>query len=210
VRAATLFFLATVACSKPSIEEAQSEAYAAAYVAINSKRPDSMAKFVSAIGVPPSECRLGDGDGSEREAACLCTWRFLTKEGPKEITAGASYEDERNSQPDSVAMTTHDGGVFNMAPDEAERAFRSGQYGVMKTNGRIPVEGSDGVVGTAERQHLEDVLNGGGHLVSPRRLRGAELDARYTKWTAQQRIGACVGSAGKVVGAKLGETEIMF
>ncbi len=206
--------LAAVARSKPpSVEESQQQMYAAAFVAINAKHPATIREFARVVGVPPSDCSLGPADTLAWDALCLCTWRFLTKDGPKEITAGALYEDERVAQPGTVDVIepgARDGGVLPMKPDDAEAAFRSGRYSVVASGGRARIQGSDGTIGTVEASELQAALVGGGHLVSARSFVGATLDNKYAKWPVQQRIDACTSSAGRVLGASVGETDILF
>ena len=107
VRSAALVWLVlAAACTSygKTVEDEQQEAYARAYVALIAKHPDALADLSRNVGARPSSCDLAYGGAAVPAAVCACTWRFLTKEGAKEITATAMFRDPRDSEVDTVTM----------------------------------------------------------------------------------------------------------
>jgi hypothetical protein len=190
---------AVVACSKPSssgsMDDAAREPYALAVAALNADHPRTLPDLDRAIGTPPVGCELGD-------ATCVCTWRFMTKEGVKEVAAAASFADARTLEPETVLMVARDGNPLELAPDVAESGYRAGQYRA-SVEGRVPVSTGGGRIDTVRSEDLTKLLNSGGHLVSRRALMAAELEEEYKTWTAPQRLAACLSQPAAVRLVKL-------
>ena len=196
-RAPGLLIVVMSACSRPSAsnDNQQREAYARAVATLTTDHPGSLPEFARAVGARPAECELG-------RATCECTWRFITAEGVKEIAANASFVDARTSEPETVSMSGRDGSPLDLPPDDAERGYRSGEYNA-PTNGRVPVSTAGGEIVTVASEELTEFLNTGGHLVSRRALKAAELEKKYASWTELQRLDACTSQPGSVWRVKL-------
>jgi hypothetical protein len=114
----------------------------------------------------------------------------------------ASFADARTAEPETVAMIARGNGPVELPPDEAERGYRAGLYNA-PPNERLPVSTAGGGIITIASEGLTEFLNGGGHLVSRRALKAAELEKTYSAWTARQRLEACVSQPAPVLRVKL-------
>ena len=192
--AACLFVAAVAACSRSSAPASRGDvgggAYARASASLDAEHPATLPEVARVLGRRPESCDLGD-------ATCVCTWRFLTKEGMKEIGAAASFADARTFEPETVLMVGRDGSPLDLPPDEAERGYRAGEYRA-PVSGRVPVATAGGRVDTVGPEDLSALLNGGGHLVSRRALKAAELEKGYESWTAARRLDACLAQPAQV------------
>jgi hypothetical protein len=187
-----LLVAAASACSKPSAsqQEAQNEPYAHAVAALDADHPRTLPDFALAMGRPPAGCALKD-------ATCECTWRFVTKDGAREIVADASFADARTAEPETLPLITRGNSPVELPPDEAERGYRAGAYNA-PPHERLPVSTAGGGIVTIASEDLTEFLNGGGHLVSRRALKAAELERTYASWTARQRLQACTSQPDPV------------
>ena len=191
--ASCLLLAAMAACSRPSASasvEDEQGAYARASASLDAAHPATLPDMARVLGGRPVVCELAN-------ATCVCTWRFLAKEGVKEIGAAASFADARTFEPETVLMTARDGSPLDLPPDEAERGYRAGEYGA-PANGRVPVSTSGGRIDTAPAEELSALLNGGGRIVSRRALKAAELEKEYAAWTAPRRLDACLAQPAPV------------
>lgn len=214
VRSAALVWLVlAAACTSygKTVEDEQQEAYARAYVALIAKHPDALADLSRNVGARPSSCDLAYGGAAVPAAVCACTWRFLTKEGAKEITATAMFRDPRDSEVDTVTMLMMDAGrAVEMAADDAERSFRAGSCGIVPRNGGVAVQASDGRLWAIDGAGVDSALKNGAHLTTARRLKGAEVDRAYASMTGLQRIDTCLTQPARVTGLKMGGSQIAW
>jgi len=192
--AACLLVAELAACSRSSApapgDDDRGGAYARASASLDANHPATLPEFARVLGTPPGSCDLGD-------ATCVCTWRFLTKDGMREIGAAASFADARTFEPETVLMVGRDGSPLDLPPDEAERGYRAGEYRA-PVSARVPVATAGGRVDTVRSEDLSALLNGGGHLVSRRALKAAELEKGYESWTAARRLDACLAQPAQV------------
>jgi len=194
----SLLVAVAAACSKPSASAAQDDpqdAYVRASASLNADHPGTLPALAHAMGSRPAGCAVAD-------ATCVCTWRFLTKVGIKEIEAAAALVDARTSEAETVQMVARGNRPVDLPPSEAERGYRAGEYSV-PADDRVPVSTAAGEIHAVLPEDLTKLLNMGGHVVSPRALKGAELEREYRSWTGLQRIDACVSQPGAVRLVKL-------
>jgi hypothetical protein len=190
----SLLFVAVAACSRPSssgpVEDDPGNAYARASAALDASHPRTLPDLARVVGTPPARCDLSD-------ATCVCAWRFATGKGVKEIGVAASFADARSFEPETVLMIAPDGNPLDLAPDEAERGYGAGEYRA-PPGGSVPMSTSGGRIEMVRSEELTKALNEGGHLVSRRALKGAELEKDYGSWTEARRLDACLGQPAPV------------
>jgi hypothetical protein len=169
------------------VEEEQQERFGQAYVAITARHPQRVSDFLSITETDPAEC-TADAE------SCYCAWRYLTKDGTKEIKVVAVLPNEKLGDTIGVVDTVS-GQVIQMTPVAAEAAFMAGKVRLRK--GATPVRLADGQIGTVPAESVQEMLDGGGSLVSPAEYKRAELEAQY------------VNKSGRVTAIQLGNDEVM-
>ncbi|MGD0526464.1 MAG: hypothetical protein ABSE49_15035 [Polyangiaceae bacterium] len=194
-----LVLAAAVGCSKSSGSgpsgDPSSEPFARAAATLKVDHPTTLPDFNHAMGALPAECALV-------HATCTCTWRFVTGGGVEEVVAAAAFVDARETEPETVPMVAGDDLPVELAPEEAERGYRAGQFNTQPGE-RLPVSTAQRDVTTVASENLTEFLNGGGHIVSPRALKAAALEKTYAAWTAPQRLQACTSQPGRVSRVRL-------
>jgi hypothetical protein len=182
--------------SRKSVEDQQQEAFARAYVAITAKHPNRVADLTPVIGAGPAECAAD-------AQSCSCIWRFLTKEGTKEIKAVAEMPSDSASDDIQVVDAMTDASV-TMAPKDAQEAFLTRKCRLLTRDGRIPVRLDDGQVGTVPSASIDDTLRNGASLVSQAELNRAALRIRYDKMSGTELITLCLNTSTRVTALQLG------
>ena len=157
---------------------------------LTAEHPGTLPDVTRVLGARPATCALAD-------ATCVCTWRFLTKDGAREIEVAASFSDTRATEPETVVMLGPDGNPLELGPDEAERGYRAAEYSAPPRE-RVPFASAGGEIGTIASEDLTRLLNEGGHVISRRALKAAELEKTYRSWTDLQRLEACISQPGRV------------
>jgi hypothetical protein len=186
---------------KKSVEEEQQERFGQAYVAISAKHPQRVSDLLSIIGADPAECTAASASES-----CYCAWRFLTKDGTKEIKAVAELSVEKVG--DTIAVVDSvTGELLHMTPQAAQAAFIAGKARLRK--GDTPVRLADGQIGTVPAENVQQTLDRGGSLISPSEYKQAELEAQYEKMSGIELIRLCVNKSGRVTAIQLGNDEMM-
>jgi hypothetical protein len=199
-----LLVTAACACAKSSgsSPDMRPEPYAAAVASLNAAHPRTLAELDRAMGTPASACDLAN-------ATCVCTWRFVTGGGAEEIVATASFADARTAEPETVPMVSRGNTPVELPPEEAERGFRAGAYNAARDDW-LPVSTAGGDIRIVPSEALTELLNAGGHLVSRRAFKAAELEKKYSTWTARERLEACISQPGPVVEVRLGGKAVSW